>query len=77
MNGVFRAPKNEGFTKWPAELRFLKTPAFRFTCGRTKMVFFEHDDVIHYTATHTLCVLKGRYRICIILEFLCGWANTI
>lgn len=54
MNGVFRAPKNAGFTKWPAELRFLKTAASRFTCGRTKMVFFEHDDVIHYTAAHTL-----------------------
>ena len=41
--------KITGFRKRSLEWRFLKTPAYSESCGRTKTEVFKYGDVIHHT----------------------------
>ena len=41
--------KFTGFRKGSLEWRFLKTPAYSESCGRTKTEVYKYGDVIHHT----------------------------
>ena len=52
---------------------FFKKKNLSLSYGRTKKVFFQNDNVIHYPA---LSLYKGCYHIFIVLAFSCGRAKN-
>ena len=76
LNGVFGQTERT-FSQTVSRLFFVfffkKKKSLSLSYGRTKKVFFQNDNVIHYPA---LALYKGCYHIFIVLAFSCGRAKN-